>query len=160
MADPAKNTTQQDQRSLARLAAVQALYQMEHSGKGVNAIIKEFQDHRLGGELDGQAIRDADDAFFTDIVEGVIEAQLKIDPFIERSLKKGWTLKRLDATARAILRAGIFELIRRPDVPVKVVIDEYVDLTNAFFEEGESEPSFVNGVLDSAAKDVRSEELS
>ncbi|MEE9328914.1 MAG: transcription antitermination factor NusB, partial [Parvularculaceae bacterium] len=70
------------------------------------------------------------------------------------------TLKRLDATARAILRAGIFELIRRPDVPYRVVIDEYVELANNFFDEGTTEASFINGVLDSAAKDVRSDEIS
>ncbi len=160
MVDVDRKSKAADQRSLARLAAVQALYQMEHSGKGVKAVIREFEDHRLGGELEGEAIRQADDAFFADIVDGVVEVQEKIDPFIERSLRKGWTLKRLDATARAILRAGIFELIRRPDVPYRVVIDEYVELANNFFDEGTTEASFINGVLDSAAKDVRSDEIS
>ncbi len=147
-----------DARRMARLAAVQALYQMEHSGTGVKQIIREFEDHRLGTELDGAAIREADADFFADLVQGVVDIQVKIDPFIECHLSEGWTLKRLDATARAILRSGIYELLRRVDVPYKVVIDEYVDIATSFFEAGTSEPGFVNGVLDACAAEVRADE--
>lgn len=144
---------------MARLGAVQALYQMEHSGQGVEAVIREFEDFRLGGELDGTLMRDADHGFFADIVRGVVETQRGIDPFIQKHLSEGWTLKRLDATARAILRCGIFELVRRPDVPWKVVVDEYVEIANSFFEQGETEPRFINGVLDASAKEIRADEM-
>lgn len=144
-------------RRAARLAAVQGLYQMEVGGQGVEAVIRQFVDHRLGGEIEGHALADADSDFFTDIMHGAVELQLRIDPFIERKLAKGWTLSRLDATARSILRAGLFELIRRTDVPYRVVIDEYVELARDFFEDGD-EPGFINGVLDSAARDTRADE--
>jgi N utilization substance protein B len=148
----------QDARTMARLGAVQALYQMEHSGQGVDAAVREFQQYRLGGELDGEAIREADDAFFEDLVKGVVQTQRRIDPYIQRRLREGWTLTRLDATARAILRCGLYELIRRPDVPKAVVIDEYVEIASSFFGEGETEPRFVNGVLDASAKEIRADE--
>lgn len=147
-----------DAKTMARLGAVQALYQMEHADIGVDAVVREFQTYRLGGELDGALLRDADDDFFADLVRGVVETQRGIDPYIQKHLSTGWTLKRLDATARAILRCGIFELIRRPDVPWRVVVDEYVEMANSFFEKGETEPRFINGVLDASAKDIRADE--
>ncbi len=145
-------------RSAARLAAVQALYQMEASGQGVETTIREFQDYRLGGNIDGAQMHDADAKFFADILRGAVEAQNRLDPYLERQLAAGWKLSRLDATARAVLRAGLYEMIRRPDVPYKVVINEYLDIANAFFE-GE-EPGFINGVLDAAAREARSDELT
>jgi N utilization substance protein B len=145
-------------RSVARLAAVQALYQMEVSGAGVEAVVREFSDHRfdraLGGEEgEGAPMAAADEAFFADLVRGVVEHQRGIDPAIARRLAQGWRLDRLDATVRAILRAGAFELSHRPDVPVEVVINEYVDLARSFFEG--PEPGFVNAALDGLARDVR-----
>ncbi|MHA7872501.1 MAG: transcription antitermination factor NusB [Hyphococcus sp.] len=145
-------------RSAARLAAVQALYQMEVSGKGVEATISEFADFRLGGDLEGEKLHRADAAFFADILRGAVESQGRLDPYLERQLAKGWKLSRLDATARAILRAGLYELIRRPDVPYRVVINEYMDIANAFFEG--DEPKFINGVLDAAARAARSDEMT
>jgi N utilization substance protein B len=145
-------------RSVARLAAVQALYQMEVSGAGVEAVVREFSDHRfdraLGGEEgEGAPLAAADEDFFADLVRGVVEQQRGIDPAIARRLAQGWRLDRLDATVRAILRAGAFELSHRPDVPVEVVINEYVDLARSFFEG--PEPGFVNAALDGLARDVR-----
>lgn len=145
-------------RSAARLAAVQALYQMESSGLGVDAIIREFQDFRLGGEIEGARLHKADAAFFADILKGAVETQRRLDPYLERQLAKGWKLSRIDATARAILRAALYELIRRPDVPYKVVINEYLDIANAFFSG--DEPKFINGVLDAAARAARGDELT
>lgn len=145
-------------RSAARLAAVQALYQMESSGQGVDAIISEFQDFRLGGEMEGERLHKADAGFFADILKGTIETQRRLDPYLERQLASGWKLSRIDSTARAILRAGLYELIRRPDVPYKVVINEYLDIANAFF--GGDEPKFINGVLDAAARAARGDELT
>ena len=144
-------------RSVARLAAVQALYQMEVSGAGVEAVIREFTDHRFDREVEGdgegEQLAGADVTFFAELVRGVVAHQRTIDPAVVRRLAAGWRLERLDATVRAILRAGAFELARRPDVPTEVVIDEYVELAKSFFEG--PEPGFVNGALDGVAQDVR-----
>lgn len=145
-------------RTAARLAAIQALYQMETGGGGVDATVREFRAHRLGTELDGDAIVEADAPFFEDILRGVVELQPKIDPYIAKRLSQGWTLQRIDSTARAILRCGLFELVRRADVPARAIIDEYVELAHDFFDG--DEPGFINGVLDAAAKDVRASELT
>lgn len=145
-------------RSAARLAAVQALYQMETTGQGVEAVIGEFTAHRLGGDIEGEQLHDADVKFFSDILRGAVESQSRLDPYLQRQLASGWTLKRIDSTARAILRAGLYELIRRPDVPFRVIINEYLDIANAFFDA--DEPKFINGVLDKAARAARSDEIS
>ncbi|MAW80558.1 MAG: transcription antitermination factor NusB [Parvularcula sp.] len=144
-------------RSAARLAAVQALYQMEAGGQGVEATIREFQDFRLGGEIEGEKLHAADAAFFADILRGAVDTQDRLDPYLQRQLAAGWRLSRLDSTVRAILRAGLYELIRRPDVPYKVVINEYLDIARAFFDR--DEPGFINAVLDAAAKEARSDEV-
>ena len=140
-------------RSVARLAAVQALYQMEVSGIGVDAVIREFVEHRFGRELDDATLADADEDFFGEIVRGVVAEQAAVDQAIARRLAQGWRLDRVDATVRAILRSAAFELTRRPDVPAEVVIDEYVELAKSFFED--AEPGFVNGALDALARDAR-----
>jgi N utilization substance protein B len=140
-------------RSVARLAAVQALYQMELSSAGAETVIREFSEHRFNRDLEDETLADADEGFFAEILRGVVADQSKIDSAIVRRLAEGWRLDRLDATVRAILRSGTFELTSRPDVPVEVVIDEYVELANSFFEG--AEPGFVNGALDAIARDAR-----
>ena len=140
-------------RTVARLAAVQALYQMEIAGAGVEAVIREFCDHRFDADLDGERLAQADEGFFAEIVRGVVAAQKEIDGAIARRLAQGWRLERIDATLRAILRAGSFELLRRPDIPTEVAIDEYVEVAKSFFEG--PEPGVANGVLDGIARDVR-----
>ena len=140
-------------RSVARLAAVQALYQMETAGVGSEAVIREFADHRFEKDLEGQRLASADEPFFAEIVRGVVEAQAAIDRAIRRRLAKGWRLDRIDAIARSILRAGAYELMRRPDVPAEVAIDEYVEIAKSFFEG--SEPGFVNAALDAISRDER-----
>lgn len=145
-------------RSVARLAAVQALYQMEVSGAGAEAVIREFSEHRFDRDLPEEAAEEAhlataDEEFFADLVRGVVANQRKIDAAIARKLAANWRLERIDATVRAILRAGAYELAHRPDVPTEVAIDEYVELAKSFFEG--PEPGFVNGALDAVAQDVR-----
>jgi transcription antitermination protein NusB len=140
-------------RSVARLAAVQALYQMEVSGAGSEAVVREFIDHRFDTDLEGERLAPADEAYFHDIVRGVVDRQAIIDKAIVRRLADNWRLERIDATLRAILRAGAFELIGRADAPTEVVIDEYVDIAKSFFNG--PEPGFVNGALDAIAKDER-----
>jgi N utilization substance protein B len=140
-------------RSVARLATVQALYQMEVAATGVESVIREFAEHRFDRDIDGMTFASADEAYFGDLARGVVAAQGEVDTAITRRLADGWKLDRLDATVRAILRAGAFELAHRPDVPTEVVIDEYVDIAKSFFEG--VEPGFVNGALDAVARDVR-----
>jgi N utilization substance protein B len=144
---------QANQRGAARLAAVQALYQMEIGGTGVLEIVSEFEAHRLGQEVDGDTYLKADASWFRSIVAGVVRDQRKLDPLIGAALQDDWALSRLDATVRAILRAGAFELIERRDVPVAVIVTEYVEIAKAFFED--EEPKLVNAVLDRIAKQVR-----
>lgn len=143
-------------RSVARLAAVQALYQMEVSSIGVESVIREFTEHRFDRALDGadsETLATADEEFFAELVRGVVAEQKRVDAAIAKRLAENWRLERLDATVRAILRAGTFELANRPDVPAEVAIDEYVEVAKSFFEG--AEPGFVNGALDAVARDVR-----
>jgi N utilization substance protein B len=147
-----------NRRGAARLAAVQALYQMDLGGVAIEEVIAEFETYRFGQEVDGQTYRDADRAFFREIVAGVVADQRVLDPTIGAALMPGWPLPRLDATLRAVLRAGAFELKTRPDVPARVVITEYVDVAKAFFE-GEV-PAMVNAVLDTLGRQLRPREFS
>jgi N utilization substance protein B len=142
-----------NQRGAARLAAVQALYQMDVGGTGVLEVVAEYEAHRLGQELDGDTYLKADASWFRSIVAGVVRDQTKIDPIIRSSLQEDWPLSRLDSTLRAILRAGTFEVLERKDVPVAVIVTEYVEIAHAFF--GEEEPRIVNAVLDRIAKQIR-----
>ncbi len=140
-------------RTVARLAAVQALYQMELAGSGVDEVVKEFSDHRFDGDLDGEPLAAADEVYFEEIVRGVVSEQVALDHAIVDRLAGGWRLERLDSTLRAILRCGAFELRHRPDVPLEIVIDEYVELAKAFADPAEAK--FINAALDGIARDVR-----
>lgn len=151
--DQKQDVKQANQRGAARLAAVQALYQMELSGTGVLEIVSEYENFRLGQEIDGQQYLKADPSWFRSIVAGVVRDQRALDPIIADSLIEGWPLSRLDATIRAILRAGVFEIIERKDVPTAVIVTEYVEIAHAFFDE--DEPKLVNAVLDSVARKLR-----
>src|SRR6187551_2207477 len=140
-------------RSAARLAAVQALYQQEMEGTPLPRLLKEFHDHRLGATIEDEQYHEAAREFFDDIVTGVDARRSEIDEAISAKLATGWTLERLDRPMRAILRAGSYELIARADVPVGSVISEYIDVAHAFYDKREA--GFVNGMLDSIAKEVR-----
>jgi N utilization substance protein B len=145
--------TRSRSRSAARLAAVQALYQQEMEGTPLPRLLKEFHDHRLGATIEDETYHEAEREFFDDIVTGTEARRDDIDRLIGERLAEGWTLERLDRPMRAILRAGAYELIARPDVPVASVISEYVDVAHAFFDRRES--GFVNGLLDAIAKEAR-----
>ncbi len=150
---PAKPVRLANKRGAARLAAVQALYQMDVAGAGLLEIAAEYEAHRLGREIDGAQYREADARWFRSILSGVVDNQKRIDPIVRQSLVEGWPLSRLDTTLRAILRSGTYELMRRNDVPVAVIVNEYVDIARAFYED--EEPKLVNAVLDRVAKRVR-----
>lgn len=154
-ADNSAGPRSANKRGAARLAAVQALYQMDVAGSGLLEIASEYEAHRLGKEVDGQLYLQADPQWFRAILSGVVEKQKAIDPVIRQSLTEDWPLSRLDSTLRAILRAGAYELMERHDVPVAVVVSEYVDIAKAFFEE--EEPRLVNAVLDRIARRTRGE---
>jgi len=140
-------------RSAARLAAVQALYQHEMEGTPVPRLLHEFHQHRIGATIDDETYFEAERNFFDDIVTGANARRDEIDSLIGARLAEGWSLERLDRPMRAILRAGAYELIARPDVPVGSVISEYVDVAHAFYAKRES--GFVNGLLDAIAKEAR-----
>ena len=146
------------ERSAARLATVQALYQMEVSGKGVIDAFAEFEAFWIGREVEGITFKPAENEFFRDILGGVVREQRAIDGKIDSALAAGWPLKRIEAVLRAILRAGAYELMFRKDVPARVVISEYVDIAHGFYAE--DEPGLVNAVLDAVARDVRGDELN
>ena len=161
MTEPARQPREQGgpgKRSLARLAAVQALYQIELGGEAPEAVVAEFAAHRLGREIDGDRYAEADRAFFADLVSGCSERGGDIDGMLSAALPADWPLLRLESVLRAILRAGAFELLARADVPARVVINEYVEIAHAFFSG--KEPGMVNGVLDRLARNLRAEELA
>jgi N utilization substance protein B len=128
---------------------------MDLSGSGVLETAAEYESFRLGKELDGQFYREADPQWFRAILAGVVENQKSVDPVIRQALTEDWPLSRLDTTLRAILRAGCYELMKREDVPVAVIVSEYVDIAKAFYDE--EEPKLVNAVLDRVARRVRGE---
>jgi transcription antitermination protein NusB len=147
-------TAKVNPRSTARLAAVQALYQMEMTGGSSAWVITEFRHHRLGRDIDGEIYAKADETLFVDIVDGVDHQRARIDTTIEAHLSDGWTLPRIDSTLRQLLRAASYELLVRLNTPTAVIINEYVEVANAFVERNEA--GFINGVLDRLAKTVRS----
>jgi len=147
-----------NRRGAARLAAVQALYQMDIAGTGENEILAQFESHWIGREVEGDQYLPAEAAFFRDIVRGVVREQRKLDPLIDEALSRGWPLKRVEAVLRAILRAGAFELDSRKDIPARVVISEYADVAHAFVERDET--GMVNAVLDQLARQLRAAEFA
>jgi transcription antitermination protein NusB len=158
---PAKQSSaarKANKRGAARLAAVQALYQMDLVGTGLNEILTQFETHWLGGEVEGAQYRPAEAAFFRDIVGGVVREQGRLDPLIDAALTRGWPLKRIEAVLRAVLRAGAYELACRSDIPARVVTAEYVDVAAAFVDEEET--GMVNAVLDHLARQLRAAEFA
>ena len=145
-------------RSSARLACVQALYQIELTGRSADSVIEEFLSHRAGHEIDGERYAVPHRRHFERTVR---EAEARADEFdalVADVLAQRWSMERLDAVVRALMRAATCELAACPDVPARVVIDEYVELARAFFSE--REPAFVNGALDSLARRLRAAEMA
>jgi N utilization substance protein B len=140
-------------RAGARLAAVQALYQMEQTGQSARSVIADFMEDRLGLNDEGEPVEEADPDLFKSVVEGVVDRQEQVDAAIMKRLAEGWKIERLDATSRAILRGAVYELIAEISLPSQIILDEYVSLAHAFFEG--SEPKFINGLLDAVSRDVR-----
>jgi N utilization substance protein B len=145
-------------RSVARLGAIQALYQLAlNPGRGAEVAIGEFLHHRLGREIDGELYGEADEALFADIVRGVTDHRGQLDETIAASLNEEWPLRRLETILRLILEAGAYELAHRPDIPPRVTLAEYVAIAHAFFDG--KEPGLANGVLNRLARALRAAEL-
>lgn len=157
-ADSTPEVRPANKRGSARLFAVQALYQMDLSSAALTTVLNEYENIRIGQEVDGEEYLEADLGWFRGIVSGVVELQTTLDPIIHNALPDDWPLSRLDTLLRAVLRSGSFELMKRKDVPAKVVINEYLDVAKAFFEE--DEPRLVNGVLNRIARELRENEFS
>jgi N utilization substance protein B len=154
-------------RTVSRMAAVQALYQMDLAGTDVSEVIEQFlappaEPAKDAGPEDQDtetlvSMEGGDATFFSDVVKGVVRRQREIDPLVDQQLRTGWRLVRVDSILRAILRAGVFELLERSDVPARVTINEHINIAKAFFEA--DEPKVVNGVLDRIAHKVRAKEF-
>ncbi|TDQ80949.1 NusB antitermination factor [Dongia mobilis] len=148
------------ERRAARLAAVQALYQWEQTGAKAEAVIAEFGAHRMAKGQGAEEVSDlapADRKLFAEIVRGVAADVAQLDDMLSAVLSEEWRIERLESILRAIMRAGAFELVHRPDVPPRVVISEYLAVTDAFF--GDRETAMVNGVLDKLAHELRPDEM-
>ena len=146
-----------EHRANARLAAVQALYQMDVAGKGINEILAEFETFWIGQEVEGEQYKPAEVEYFRDVLNGVLADQRALDVDINETLQAGWPLKRVEAVMRAVLRAGAYELNKRKDVPVRVAITEYVDVAAAFLAR--DEVGMINAVLDALARKLRPQEF-
>ena len=153
-----KEERKANKRGAARLAAVQALYQMDIAGAGLNDILAQFESHWLGREVEGAQYLPAEAAFFRDIVTGVVREQRALDPQIDEALQSSWPLKRIETVLRAAMRAGAYELAHRRDVPARVVVSEYADVAAAFVERDET--GMVNAVLDLLARKLRGDEFT
>lgn len=153
-AKPARSAS----RTAARLAAVQALYQMDMVATDANLVVREFLDYRLDDVAEKSGASETDSAYFQDIVLGVVREQLTIDPVLDAHLAEGWHLSRIDSILRAILRSAAYEITQRDDVPAKVIISEYLNIAHAFFDS--EEPKVVNGILDRMARAQRAHEFA
>jgi N utilization substance protein B len=157
MPSPDQPDRKANRRGAARLAVVQALYQMDIAGKGLNEILAEFESHWMGREVEGEQYLPAEAAFFRDLVRGVLAEQRVLDPMIDDALAKTWPLKRIETILRAVLRAGVYELSHRVDIPARVIVSEYVDVAHAFVDRDET--GMVNAVLDQLAHILRAAEF-
>ena len=145
-------------RSIARLGAIQALYQLAmNPGLAADTVVGEFRLHRLGREIDGETYGEADEELFTDIVRGVARHRERLDETISASLTEEWPLRRLETILRLIIEAGAYELAHRLDVPPRVTLSEYVAIAHAFFDG--KEPGLANGVLNRLARTLRADEI-
>lgn len=145
-------------RQAARLAAVQAIFQWQEGQHGPAEIIEQFLKVRRGEKGEGGMRRDADQPLFRDVVEGAVAHKQALEQTLSGALAQDWTWERVDRLVRAILLAGAYEILHRKDVPPRVTISEYVEIANAFYDQGEQ--NFVNSVLDRVARQSRSAELA
>jgi len=155
---PSNSPRKANRRGAARLAAVQALYQMDVAGTQLSDILAEFESHWIGQEVEGDKYLPAEAAFFRDVVSGVLREQRVLDPLIDETLASGWPLRRVETIVRSVMRAGGYELAHRKDVPGRVIISEYADIAAAFVER--EEIGMVNAVLEHLGRQFRADEFA
>jgi len=164
MADPLfKGLAEKDgpppgqRRLAARLAAVQALYQIAMTGVTAETAIQEFLEERLKEVIDEVSLAEADRKLFRRLVAGAARQAEVSDDILAGALPEDWPLDRIELLLLALFRAALYELAEETATPAKVVITQYVDVAHAFF--GGKEPGFVNGLLDRLARELRPAEL-
>ncbi|MFD1880955.1 transcription antitermination factor NusB [Paracoccus pacificus] len=150
---PTQRANRRQLSSAARLYAVQALFQMEAAGQSADRVQREFQDYRIGADVEGEAMPDCDEDLFNRILDDAVTWQSRIDQMADRALVARWPIDRIDPVLRAVFRAAGAELVA-PNTPPKVVISEYVNVCAAFFPDSR-EAKFVNAVLDHMAREAR-----
>jgi len=143
--------------SAARLLAVQALYQIAVGQESAKQVLQEFLQHRVEEDIEGLKHASVNRELLAELVEGATRKAEELDDMIAAVLDEDWTLDRLEILLRGLLQAATYELAERLEVPARVVISEYVDLANAFFDGRET--AFVNGLLDRLAHVLRAEEF-
>lgn len=145
--------------SAARLAAVQALYQMELTGAAIEDVLAQFLRYHRDGVLDRDEtpVRPKS-ALFAEILRGTTVRRGEIEDILRAALNPSWPLERIEVLLACILRAGAFELLGRPATPARVAVSEYVDLADAFFAAAEK--GMTNAVLDRVARRLRSGEFA
>jgi len=144
-------------RSAARLAAVQALYQIGLAGAEPGTVLAEFVKHRLGHEVDGISYVAADPALFSSIVRGTSVRLADVDGMLSAALDPRMPYERTELLLKSILRAGAWELLANPETAARIVLTEYVEVANAFYQG--REPGMVNGLLDTLARRLRPDEI-
>jgi N utilization substance protein B len=152
----AKRRGEDKSRSASRLAVVQALYQMELANQDSETALHEFIEHRLGQEIEGEQYAEADRKYFANLVRGVVEHQAEVDRALVKALKE-WSYDRIDATMRAIMRAAAYEIIARPETRGRIIVNEYLTVAAAFFDQGE-EIALLSAVLNRVARERRPDE--
>ncbi|MDO5606522.1 MAG: transcription antitermination factor NusB [Paracoccus sp. (in: a-proteobacteria)] len=158
MSSPSNNETRRARSTAARLYAVQALFQMEAAGQSAERVRREFEDWRIGAEIDGEPSPDADAQLFARILDDAVTWQGRIDQMTDRALVARWPIDRIDPVLRALFRAAGAELVGKA-APPRVVISQYVGIAGAFFPEGR-ETKFVNAVLDHMARETSPEDFA
>ena len=158
-----KQKLTQGARSAARLAAVQGLYQMDMAATDLTDVLRDLTASPLREaaqheDEEGLELTEPDFTFMAELLRGVVRLQREIDPMVDAQLAIGWRLARVDSILRAILRAAVFELVERTEVPARVVINEYIEIARAFLAD--DEPRVVNGVLDKLARRLRPDEFN
>ena len=150
------------QRNAGRLAAIQALYQIEATGEAPERVITDFLSGRTGGvamrenpdteQEEIVRLPEIDSETFITIVRTVQKRGDDIDGMIKGALAPEWPWERLEMIVKAILRAAVAELLSRSDVPAKVTVSEFIDVAHAFYDG--AEPRMVNAVVDRIARSL------
>ena len=138
-------------RRNTRKIAVQAVFQFFFSKEDINKILEEFCNYRIKEFKNYKKRYDTD--FLKKVVVGVYQNEKKITKIIECNLSENWLIDRVDLTMKAIISLAIYELMSYENIPLQVIINEYVSIANQYLDK--SNTGFINGILDNIAKNIR-----